>query len=286
MTHLSIFAAGSLAALVRTISEELNAELTIGPAGLLANRIRACRPSEVPDLFFSASLGLVEALAADGFDRTPRPWVRNRLAILALRGGKATVRLAAIQSAGPGNAPAWATLLADDGLVLGTSTPGADPGGDYAKALIESTARFDTMMPERIGAKTKALVGAHIPTGGRAAPAMTVFLEEGAADLFLCYRTTALRANPTRFAVIEIPEADNIEVRTGVLALTENGERASSVFFRPEAVAAAAAFGFEPPAADPASEDRSEPQSDQRTSTTSSKLKRDFGREAFASDGR
>lgn len=245
MTHLSIFAAGSLAALVRAICAELDVKLTIGPAGLLASRIRASRPSERPDLFLSASLKLVETLAADGFGKAAKPWVRNRLAILAPRAGKAMARLQAIQSAGAGNAPAWITLLADQGLVLGTSTP----GGDYAQALIESTARFDPIFPERIRAKTKALVGAHIPGTARPAPARTELLEEGAADLFLCYRTTAHRADPSRFVVIDIPQADNIDVRTGVLALTAEGEQTLERFFAPEAAAAAAALGFEPPAA-------------------------------------
>lgn len=249
MTHRSIFAAGSLAALVRAICAEVDVELTIGPAGLLASRIRASRPSERPDLFLSASLKLVETLAAEGFGKAAKPWVRNRLAILAPKAGKAMARLQAIQSAGAGNAPAWIMLLADQGLVLGTSTPGADPGGDYAQALIESTARFDPMMPERIRAKTKALVGAHIPGSARPAPSMTDLLEEGAADLFLCYRTTAHRADPNRFVVIDIPQADNIDVRTGVLALAADGEQTLERFFTPEAAAAAAALGFEPPAA-------------------------------------
>lgn len=270
MTRLSVYCAGSLSALVGEIlasDASIELALTPGPAGLLAERIRA---GDRPDLFPSASFALLEKLAAEGFGTNPRPWVRNSLALLLPRDGKAHERFRRLFNETAGGAgterktlakthpqrdrksgekpiPSWVRLLADEGLRIGTSTPGRDPGGDYAQVLIASTVKFGPDIPDRIRSNTRALVGGHIPGDRPRTPTMTEFLKSGEADLFLCYRTTALRADPKDCVVVDIPEGDNILVRTGLLALTSAGERVLDAFYTPRTRALAGKYGFVPP---------------------------------------
>lgn len=143
--------------------------------------------------------------------------------------------------------PAWVQLLADERLRIGTSTPGRDPGGDYAEALIASTVKLGPDVPDRIRSNAQALVGRHIPGDRPRTPTMTDFLQLGKADLFRRYRTTALRADPMDCVVVNIPEDDNILVRTGRLAFTSAGERLLHAFFSPRARALACKYGFMPP---------------------------------------
>lgn len=98
MTHLSVYCAGSLSGLAGEILSSyassdassgslLDFELTPRPAGLLANRIRT---DDRPDLVPRASFAVLEKLAAEGFETTPRPWVRNSLELLFPRDGRRT----------------------------------------------------------------------------------------------------------------------------------------------------------------------------------------------------
>jgi ABC-type molybdate transport system substrate-binding protein len=150
-----------------------------GASGTLKDEIAGGARAEV---FTSANMEHPQALAAAGKAGPPVLFVRNRLCAL--------VR--------PGLAVDSATLLdrmlADD-VKLGTSTPRADPSGDYA---FEVFRKADKLKPGAFAAlekKALQLVGA--PSSPTAPPGRALYgilVAEGKADLFLTYCTNAREA--------------------------------------------------------------------------------------------
>ncbi len=117
-----------------------------GPSGKLRERIEA---GEEAHLFASASPVHTERLLASGKLRSSNAFASNSLCVLARPG-------VAINE---GNV--IATLL-DVNLKLGTSTPGADPSGDYTWDMFR---KIDAVQPgayARLDAKALKLVGAEI----------------------------------------------------------------------------------------------------------------------------
>jgi molybdate transport system substrate-binding protein len=132
---VEIFSAGSLRtaveALVKRAAPDIEIKPTFGGSGLLRERIES---GEHPDLFLSADMGSPRKLAQAG--RTVLPVVafaRNRMCLVARKSTAVT----------PENL--IDRMLASD-LRLRTSTPVADPAGDYAMAI------FDRIDAERPGA--------------------------------------------------------------------------------------------------------------------------------------
>ncbi len=130
-----IFAAGSLRGVVTELAAEAGPTLGIevqssfGGSGLMRERIEKGEPA---DLLMSADLGSPAKLQAQG--RTVVPviaFARNRMCIVSRR------------SAGVTAANLVDHLLAE-GTRLKTSTPSADPSGDYAWGIF---AKIDAIRP-------------------------------------------------------------------------------------------------------------------------------------------
>jgi molybdate transport system substrate-binding protein len=156
---LEIYAAGSLRGVVTDTAEAVRAAYhieikpTFGSSGTLRERIEK---GESPDLFLSADLASPAKLEAQG--RTVGPAVvfaRNRMCIVSRR------------AAGLSSANLIDRLLAR-GVRVKTSTPVADPSGDYAWAI------FDRIEAQRPGAaaalkqKAQASMGVSAPAGSTA----------------------------------------------------------------------------------------------------------------------
>ena len=123
---VEIFSAGSLRtaveALVKQAAPDIEIKPTFGGSGILRQRIEG---GEHPDLFLSADMGSPRKLAQAG--RTVMPvlaFARNRMCLVARK------------SAGVTAANLIDRMLASD-LRLRTSTPVADPAGDYAMAIFD-----------------------------------------------------------------------------------------------------------------------------------------------------
>ena len=132
---IAIYAAGSLRGVVGELSKEAGAVFnvtvtpTFGGSGALRERIEK---GETPDLFLSADLGSPLKLAAQGRTFVPvAAFARNRMCVVSRR------------SAGVTGANLVRQLLARDVRVK-TSTPVADPSGDYAWSIFD---RIDLMKP-------------------------------------------------------------------------------------------------------------------------------------------
>ncbi len=241
---LRLLAAGSLTHALGEVAQAFAASpggeavaTGFGPSGLLRERIeRGEAPAEV---FFSASLEHATRLERAG--RTVGPAVvfaRNRLCLLA-RPGFAVP---------PGQA--LDTLL-DPALRLGTSTPLADPSGDYAWALFRRAEALRPGARATLEAKALQLVGgaaSAVPPAGIGAVAW--HLRDGRADVFLGYCTSGAQAarEAPGITAQELPEALAVGADYGLALLSARPGAVRLALFAlpPAGQAILARHGFAP----------------------------------------
>ncbi|MFO3905798.1 molybdate ABC transporter substrate-binding protein [Enterobacter hormaechei] len=205
---MRVLAAGSL----RRVWPQLMAhfpepvETLFGPAGLLRERIES---GEACDLFASASLDHPQTLWAAGRAQSVVSFASNRLCL--------TVRSEVL-----GDSDNWFSVLTRADLRVATSTPGADPSGDYTRMLF---ARIGDA-GEAVRKRALALVGgprsAPIPAGRLAAEWI---IHSGQAEVFIGY---ASYAAPLReiagLTVIDIPAPFNPRAEYGCAVITPQGK--------------------------------------------------------------
>ena len=194
-----LYAAGSLRTALTEVAVAFEAasgqkvQAKYGASGLLRDEIAGGARAEV---FASANMEHPQALAAAGKSGPVVLFARNRLCAL--------VR--------PGLALEPATLLdrmLDPNMKLATSTPRADPSGDYAWEVFR---KADKLRPGAFAALEKKafqLVGG--PASPTAPPGRALYgmlMAEGKADIFLTYCTNAREAqaqNPGQ-QVVALPD--------------------------------------------------------------------------------
>jgi ABC-type molybdate transport system substrate-binding protein len=239
----SVYAAGSLRAPLTAIAAEFEKEsgqplkLTFGASGLLRDRIVTGEPA---DVLASANVEHPEALVQRGWATAVVRFARNELCALAQPRVGAT----------PANMLA---VLLDPQWKLGTSTPKADPSGDYAWEVFR---RADALKPGSyalLSAKARQLTG-----GPQSAPAPAdrsaygMLVANGEADVFLTYCTNARQAiaEAPSLVSVRLPE----ELRVGAvygLAVRKDAPPAARAFAEylvsPKGQARLATFGFAAP---------------------------------------
>ena len=196
---IRLYAAGSLRAALTVVARAFEEkqpsariELEFGASGLLRERIEK---GELAHVFASADVGHPAKLTADGVTASEVVvFARNELCALAREGLNVTP-ITLLE-----------TML-DPMVRVGTSTPKADPSGDYAFALF---AKADTI---RRGAKAilegKALQLTGGPTSSKAPAGINQYawvMSGAKADLFLTYCTNA------RLAAGELPELKIVNI--------------------------------------------------------------------------
>jgi molybdenum ABC transporter molybdate-binding protein len=219
-----------------TTSSGTDVKATFGPSGLLRERIEKGEPA---DVLASADMGNAEALTRVGLAAKPIVFARNTLCALAA----------------PGLDVSSETLLdrmLDPGIKLGTSTPKADPSGDYAWILFE---RADKQRPgayKALDAKALKLVG------GRDSPQPPVnrslygmMIAEHKADIFLTYCTNAIQAmqEVPGARMVAIPEALTVGADYGLTTLNQappSAARFVDFVMSAEAQRILARYGFAP----------------------------------------
>jgi ABC-type molybdate transport system substrate-binding protein len=192
---LQLYAAGSLRAAMTEIAQPFSAaggprvQATFGASGLLRERIEKGEPAAV---FASADIGNPRALAQAGRAAAPVVFARNRLCALVAAGVEAA-------------SDTLLDRLLDPAIKLGTSTPKADPAGDYAWQLFAKAERLRPGAFDTLDAKALQLTGG---PGSPAPPAdrsvYGAMVAEHRADIFLTYCTNAMQA------VREVPGARSI----------------------------------------------------------------------------
>jgi ABC-type molybdate transport system substrate-binding protein len=245
--ELVVYAAGSLRQALTEIAAAFEksggaprVRLVFGASGLLLERLRD--KGERADVFASANMEHPQALAAAGRAGAVRAFARNTLCALAA----------------PTLVVSTETLIdrmLDPAVKLGTSTPKADPSGDYTWAMFERVER----QPGRSGAFKALSAKALQLTGGPNSPAPPAdrnvygaLVAAGQADLFITYCTNARIANTEVPALrtVALPDAINVGASYGVTAVrTDRREAEAFVAYllAPEAQSVLARLGFSVP---------------------------------------
>jgi molybdate transport system substrate-binding protein len=213
---LTVHAAGSLRAALTKIAEDYAAapggqkvNLVFGASGLLRDRLLG---GERSDVFASANMEHPQTLAAAGKAEAVQAFARNALCALAA-------------PAFALNGRTLAQRLLDADVKIGTSTPKADPSGDYAFEMFE---RIESSGAAPAGSAARLKDKALQLTGGPNSPppppdrnVYSVLMAEGKADVFITYCTNARLAQQEVAAmqVLPIPEAINVSARYGMTVL-------------------------------------------------------------------
>jgi len=196
---IRLYAAGSLRAALNEVATAFTAASGVkvaaeyGASGLLRDRIAK---GELAEVFASANMAHPESLAQSGKAAPVVLFARNRLCALAA----------------PGVTVTSATLLErmlDPAVKLGTSTPKADPSGDYAWELFEKAERIKPGAYNVLSGKALKLVGGpDSPPPPKDRSAYGHALATGQADIFLTYCTNAQQAKRevASLQVVAIPD--------------------------------------------------------------------------------
>ena len=208
---VKVFAAGSLTGAMTAVIQlykqktghDVQAEF--GPAGLLRERIEN---GERPDVFASANMAHPRALADKGLATPPVVMARNRLCATALPGfGLTSANLL--------------DRLLDPKVGLGTSTPKADPGGDYAWAVFARAGKARPGAQAILEKKAQQLVGGKnnppVPTGRNA---MEYWFEQHKVDISLGYCSSRETQPDPKFSKVELPPDLAVTADYGLSVLT------------------------------------------------------------------
>jgi molybdate transport system substrate-binding protein len=214
---VNLFAAGSLKAALTDIvhsfenrqGSKVKVAATFAASGLLRERIEKGEPAHV---FASADTGHPKTLAAAGRAGTPVTiFARNQLCALAREG----------LSVMPEN---LLTTLLDPVVRVGTSTPKADPSGDYAFALFAKAEAFKPGAKAALETKALQLTGG--PTSDKAPAGRNQYawvMEGDKADVFLTYCTNAVLAKKDlpKLLIVQIPRDLNVGAEYGMVVLKD-----------------------------------------------------------------
>lgn len=239
---LQLYAAGSLRDALTEVARQFEAQtgqkvgLTFGASGLLRARIEKGEPAQV---FASADMDHPQRLAQAGGWTAPSVFALNQMCVLAAPSVAASPQTL------------LATMLRPE-IRVGTSTPKADPSGDYAWALFR---RAEVLQPGAyalLDAKALKLTGgadSPRPPPGRSTYAW--IMGEGQADMFLTYCTNAVAAQREvpGLSIISVPPELQVAARYGVAA--RQGDAAAAQLLQymvsPSAQAVLQRYGFGQP---------------------------------------
>lgn len=238
-----LHAAGSLRAaltdVTRAFETATGARVTakFGASGLLKNEIAGGAKAAV---FASANMEHPRALSQAGRSGAVVLFARNRLCALAR----------------PGVEVSTATVIErmlDPQLKLGTSTPKADPSGDYAWATFRKVDRLRPGSFAVLERKALQLTGGPSsppPPAGRSV--YGAIIEGGDADLFLTYCTNAhVAAKEVPGAkVVDLPDNIAVGADYGLTVMTgasEGAYRLALFILSPDGQAILAQHGFSAP---------------------------------------
>lgn len=236
---------GALGAMLKRYTAETGRQIDLhtGPAGLLLEKIEG---GDAVDLFVSANMAHPQKLTAEGKATATVLFARNRICVSALR------------EVGLTSANLLDKML-DPRIHISTSTPKADPGGDYAWALFDKAGTVRPGADAILKAKAQQLVGGTIappPPKKADATARDVMVERG-IDMSIGYCSGRTTTRDTSVDRVELPANLTIRADYGMAVLTTSGDaarreaadRLALYLMSPSVQAMMAPYGFTPVAA-------------------------------------
>lgn len=214
---ISLYAAGSLRGALTEVAQAFEAKsgeqhkvaTTFGPSGLLRQRIEG---GEAAHVFASANTSHPQSLADSGRASPPvRVFARNQLCAL-------------VRSGLDVSSDKLLDVMLSPDVRVGTSTPKADPAGDYAYALF---AKAETLKPgSRAALEAKALQLTGGPSSERPPEKRNAYgwvMEQGKADLFLTYCTNAVAAKSQvpQLAIVQVPKNLSVGASYGMVVVKD-----------------------------------------------------------------
>lgn len=207
---LMVYGAGSttgvLGAMLKRYESETgqHVELQTGPAGLMREKIEK---GDKVDLFVSANMAHPQRLHKQGQASASAVFARNRLCVYALP----TVGMTT------GNV---LDRLLDPKVRIGTSTPKADPGGDYAQELFEKADSVRPGATAALKAKARQVVGGTIdPKPAKPMTQAEAMLEHG-TDVSVGYCSSRKTTPDPSVDKVELPPELAIKADYGIAIIT------------------------------------------------------------------
>ena len=240
--EVRLHAAGSLKAAMTDIADAFEAATgatvarSFGPSGLLRERIEQGEPAEV---FASANMRHPQTLADAGLSGPVTMFARNSLCGLVQQDIEAA-------------SDTILDVMLSEGTRLATSTPKADPSGDYAWELFGKAEAIQQGSTARLEAKALQLTGgpdSAQPPEGRNPYAWV--MSEDRADLFVTYCTNAVlaqRDTPT-LQIVQFPDALAVGADYGLTVLEGASDQAADLaefILAPDGQQILANYGFTP----------------------------------------
>lgn len=242
-TPIKVLAAGSLtgamtaAAKLYTEKTGQQFDLQFGPAGLLRERIES---GEHADIYASANMEHPQTLADKGIATQPVVLARNRLCAKALPEFGLTTEN-------------FLERLLDPKVGLGTSTPKADPGGDYAWLLFAKVEKIKPGAQAMLEAKAQQLVGGKTsvpaPNGQNA---MEYAYAQKTVQISLGYCSSRQTTPDPKYTSVPLPAALAITPNYGFSVITREKKSHDAAYrfalflLSPEAQKLIAQYGFTP----------------------------------------
>ena len=247
---LVVYSAGSMVGALGAMLDRYTAEtgrkteLHTGPAGLMLGRIEA---GDRVDVFVSANMEHPQKLTAEHKSTPTIVFARNRICVSA----RPEVGLTSDN---------LLDKMLDPKIRIGTSTPKADPGGDYAWELFDKAGTVRPGAAETLKAKARQVAGGSIepraPKNAPPPPPSTALdsLVKEQIDVTIGYcsgHTTKQDASVTR---VQLPANLAFPVNYGMTVLTTSGDlarqeaadRLGLYLMSPDAQAMMIPYGFIP----------------------------------------
>jgi ABC-type molybdate transport system substrate-binding protein len=253
-TTLRLFAASSLTGPLSELGRQFSAQTGIqvdiefGPSGVLQERIEKGEPV---DVFASANMTYPLRLEKEGKAASAVVFTRNRLCVLA----RPDLEL---------NTTQLLTRLLAPATRIGTSTPGDDPGGDYAWMMFDKAGRVVPGADAVLKGKAMMLVGGRhspaIPAGQD--PMKYYLLTRHQVDTFVGYCSTRTPGTDTQINRVELPPELAIAADYGVSVLTRSavqgdaGYRFALFLLSPASQRVMTRYGYTPVTAEAANGNR------------------------------
>ena len=242
---VNLVAAGSLNLPLSAVAQAFTAATgikvtqTYSPSGTLRQQIEA---GLRPDVFASADTASPQTLEQEGLAGPVQVFASNQNVVV--------VRSGFGQPVGPSN---LLSVLLDGSTRIGTSTPVADPSGDYAQQIFQ---KADAVVPgatATLQAKAQELVAnPNAPAVPAGSNSLVYFLDTTqTVDVFVSYVTSAVQArvlDPT-LQIVFLPRELSVAAPFGLTVLngaSSDGQQFANYILSPKGQQILASYGFIP----------------------------------------